>query len=71
MGSILPASPKDTTGDGETTADLITAEGYPVETHEVVTEDGYILTIHRYGFSLYQAQQQDIFLQKFSKTPQV
>ena len=43
MGNILPAS----AGDGETTADLITAEGYPLETHEVVTEDGYILTIHR------------------------
>ena len=52
MGSILPVSPKATAGDGETTADLINAEGYPVETHEVVTEDGYILTIHRYVLTL-------------------
>lgn len=34
-------------GEAETTADLITGEGYPVETHEVTTEDGYILTVHR------------------------
>ena len=26
---------------------LITYWGYPVETHEVVTEDGYILGMHR------------------------
>ena len=34
-------------GEAETTADLITTEGYPVEIHEVTTEDGYILTVHR------------------------
>ena len=28
-------------------ADLIQSEGYPVETHTVTTEDGYILTLHR------------------------
>ena len=31
----------------ETTADLIVEEGYPVETHEVTTDDGYLLTVHR------------------------
>ena len=31
----------------ETTADLISEEGYPVETHEVTTDDGYLLTVHR------------------------
>ena len=34
-------------GEAETTADLITSEGYPVEIQEVTTEDGYILTVHR------------------------
>lgn len=27
--------------------ELITKYGYPVETHEVESEDGYLLTIHR------------------------
>ena len=27
--------------------DLIKAEGYPAETHNVVTPDGYILEVHR------------------------
>jgi lysosomal acid lipase/cholesteryl ester hydrolase len=26
---------------------MIRAEGYPAETHYVVTDDGYILTLHR------------------------
>ena len=30
-----------------TTVDLITAEGYPAETHTVTTDDGYILGLHR------------------------
>jgi len=29
------------------TPDMIAREGYPVETHQVTTEDGYILTLHR------------------------
>ena len=30
---------------------MIAGEGYPVETHQVVTEDGYILTMHRIPFT--------------------
>ena len=29
---------------------IIAKDGYPVETHEVVTEDGYILELHRIPF---------------------
>ncbi len=29
------------------TPDLIRSKGYPVEEHDVTTEDGYILTMHR------------------------
>ncbi|CAG2062768.1 unnamed protein product, partial [Timema podura] len=31
--------------------DLITQHGYPVEMHSVVTDDGYILNLHRIPFS--------------------
>uniref|UniRef100_A0A8D8Z601 Lipase n=1 Tax=Cacopsylla melanoneura TaxID=428564 RepID=A0A8D8Z601_9HEMI len=31
----------------QTTEDLVRKEGYPVEDHNVTTEDGYILTMHR------------------------
>ncbi|KAI5703784.1 hypothetical protein M8J75_016203 [Diaphorina citri] len=31
----------------QTTEDLVRKEGYPVEAHNVTTEDGYILTLHR------------------------
>ena len=34
-------------GEAETTADLITSEGYLVKIHGLTTEDGYILTVHR------------------------
>jgi hypothetical protein len=27
--------------------DLITSKGYPAEEHQVTTDDGYILTVHR------------------------
>jgi hypothetical protein len=60
MGSIIPSFEGFTSkfsfklpkigikdGEAETTADLITSEGFPVEIHEVTTEDGYILTVHR------------------------
>ena len=55
MGNIIPSFEGFTSkfsfgikdGEAETTADLITSEGYPVEIHEVTTEDGYILTVHR------------------------
>ena len=58
MGNIIPSFeglkfsfklPKigNKDGEAETTADLITSEGYPVEIHEVTTEGGYILTVHR------------------------
>ena len=30
---------------------MISREGYPAETHQVVTEDGYILTMHRIPFT--------------------
>ena len=26
---------------------MVSKEGYPVETHQVITEDGYILRMHR------------------------
>ena len=26
---------------------MVSREGYPVETHQVITEDGYILRMHR------------------------
>ena len=26
---------------------MVSREGYPVETHQVITEDGYILAMHR------------------------
>ena len=26
---------------------MVRREGYPVETHQVITDDGYILTMHR------------------------
>lgn len=35
--------------------ELIQYYGYPVETHEVVTEDGYILTVHRIPHGLENA----------------
>jgi len=28
-------------------AEIVTSKGYPLETHEVITEDGYILTLFR------------------------
>jgi len=31
----------------ETTVDLIEGAGYPAETHHVITDDGYILAVHR------------------------
>ncbi|XP_045106990.1 lipase 3-like [Portunus trituberculatus] len=31
----------------QTTAEMVIANGYPAETHEVVTQDGYILQLHR------------------------
>ena len=31
----------------DTTEDLIIKAGFKAETHEVTTEDGYILTVHR------------------------
>nr|CAD7419431.1 unnamed protein product [Timema poppensis] len=37
--------------DFQTTQDLITQHGYPVEMHSVVTDDGYILNLHRIPFS--------------------
>ncbi len=30
--------------------EMISKQGYPVETHEVTTEDGYILQMHRIPF---------------------
>jgi hypothetical protein len=38
---------------------LITKYGYPVETHTVLTADGYFLTLHRipYGRSVTQHRQ--------------
>ncbi|ODM99328.1 Gastric triacylglycerol lipase [Orchesella cincta] len=30
-----------------TTPELLTKYGYPAETHEVITQDGYVLTLHR------------------------
>ncbi|CAG5074853.1 Similar to Lip3: Lipase 3 (Drosophila melanogaster) [Cotesia congregata] len=36
------------------TPDLITKYGYPVEAHKVVTEDGYILEMHRIPFGRYE-----------------
>ena len=30
---------------------MISREGYPAETHQVVTEDGYILTMHRIPYT--------------------
>nr|CAD7405910.1 unnamed protein product [Timema cristinae] len=38
--------------DFQTTQDLITQHGYPVEMHSVVTDDGYILNLHRIPFSV-------------------
>ncbi|KAJ9595451.1 hypothetical protein L9F63_013362, partial [Diploptera punctata] len=43
---------KSTVEDGLlTTPQLIKKYGYPVEAHEVVTADGYILTLHRIPYS--------------------
>ena len=33
------------------TPEIIAMEGYPVETHLVTTEDGYILSMRRYGLT--------------------
>jgi hypothetical protein len=30
---------------------MISSNGYPCETHDVVTEDGYILAMHRIPYS--------------------
>ena len=30
---------------------MVSREGYPVETHQVITEDGYILRMHRIPYS--------------------
>ncbi|XP_069686779.1 lipase 3-like [Periplaneta americana] len=35
----------------QTTPELITRHGYPVESHTLVTEDGYHLTLHRIPYS--------------------
>uniref|UniRef100_A0A7E4VP39 Lipase n=1 Tax=Panagrellus redivivus TaxID=6233 RepID=A0A7E4VP39_PANRE len=42
-----------TVGIGLSTPEIITRRGYPVESHTSITDDGYILTLHRipYGFN--------------------
>ncbi|XP_065903895.1 gastric triacylglycerol lipase-like [Dysidea avara] len=49
------------------TVELITSKGYPAETHQVTTQDGYILTIHRIphgdNSSLGAVQKPVVFLQ--------
>ncbi|KAG8230455.1 hypothetical protein J437_LFUL009944 [Ladona fulva] len=47
------------------TPDLIKRRGYPVESHEVTTEDGYILTMHRipYGLKDNSTNRPVVFLQ--------
>ncbi|XP_044735400.1 lipase 3-like [Chrysoperla carnea] len=44
---VHPPAPSNNTDIGLTVPELITKYGYPVETHSVVTEDGYILGVHR------------------------
>ncbi|XP_068205896.1 gastric triacylglycerol lipase-like [Palaemon carinicauda] len=45
-----------------TTDELIRARGYPVEVHDVVTEDGYILEVHRIPPLSRQSTEQDLNL---------
>lgn len=41
--------------------ELIAREGYPVEVHEVETDDGYILELHR--IPLKESKKPPVFLQ--------
>ena len=49
---LNPFAPILTKPNVSSTVDLIEAEGYPSETHSVTTEDGYILSLHRYYMQL-------------------
>lgn len=46
-----------------TTPELIAKYGYPAESHTVVTDDGYILTLHRIPSSKRVAQKSPVLLQ--------
>ncbi|KAI5635240.1 alpha/beta-hydrolase lipase region domain-containing protein [Phthorimaea operculella] len=45
--SVRRCSDDDDPMDQMTTPQLIAAHGYPAESHTIVTDDGYVLTIHR------------------------
>ena len=47
--AFLFSSPSNTTDPDEnaSTFDLIKRRGYPAQQHDVITKDGYIITMHR------------------------
>ncbi|XP_068082802.1 lipase member K isoform X2 [Anabrus simplex] len=69
LGYLLGGSQDPTARDPDidlTTVELIAKYGYPAESHTVVSEDGYILTLHRIPFgkkSPGETNRQPVFIQ--------